>query len=115
MVQSHFDILQHLMSEDLTMSQLSDKISKTKPTVTTLIKRLKESGYVISFRSSEDERIHKVQITNKGKLQAEWAKKTLSAYELAVSEKVDLNNIKEAIQLMVLIKNAIIEFKESND
>lgn len=111
MVQSHFDILQHLTYGDLTMSQLSDKVGRTKPTITTLVKRLRNSGYVITYRTPEDERIHRVRITEKGQGQAEWAKKKLSTYGETVSGKVELSQIKDTIQLMESIERALIEAK----
>jgi len=111
MVQSHFDILQHLTYGELTMSQLSDKVNRTKPTITTLVKRLKKSGYLITYRTPEDERIHRVRITEKGKRQAEWARQKLSAYEAAVSEQVNLNQIQATIQLMKSIESALIDAK----
>lgn len=107
MVQSHFDILQQLMAGELTMTKLADQVSRTKPTVTTLVKRLKKHGYVKVYKAMEDKRITKVRLTEKGLAQAEWARKTLNAYEASIIDLVDVHKMEEAIILMEKITDIL--------
>lgn len=108
MVQSHFDLLQHLSIDgDLTMSQLTECINRTGPTVTTLVKKLKVHGYLTTYKTPEDERINKVRLTAKGSKQAEWAKNKLNHYEASVSETIDKDRVKDAIKLLSDVRDLL--------
>jgi MarR family transcriptional regulator, organic hydroperoxide resistance regulator len=66
-VPSHGDILVHLFTgEKYTMKELAEKIHRTKPTVTVLIGKLVDLGYVVKEKSSEDSRVTFVGLTGKG-------------------------------------------------
>lgn len=66
-VPSHGDILQLLRTgERYTMQQLAEQIHRTKPTVTVLVAKLVELGYVSKERAAEDNRITYVRLTEKG-------------------------------------------------
>lgn len=66
-VPSHGGILVLLYSgEDYTMKDLADKIHRTKPTVTVLVEKLVNLGYVSKEKSSEDSRVTFIRLTEKG-------------------------------------------------
>ena len=66
-VPSHGDILIQLFSgEQFTMKVLAEKIHRTQPTVTVLVDKLVNLGYVIKEKSSEDSRITFIRLTEKG-------------------------------------------------
>jgi DNA-binding MarR family transcriptional regulator len=66
-VPSHGGILSLLFSgEKYTMKDLSDKIHRTKPTVTVLVDKLVDLGYVTKEKSYEDSRITFISLTEKG-------------------------------------------------
>lgn len=101
MVQTHYDILQNLNdSGDLTMSQLANRIHRTGPTVTALVKKLKAHGYLETYKTPEDERFSMVRLSDKGSRQAEWARNSLSDFETSLPQSIDPIRIQEAIQLM---------------
>jgi DNA-binding MarR family transcriptional regulator len=67
-VPSHGDILHILMSEErCTMKELAEKIHRTKANVTVLVDKLVECGYVNKEKSTEDNRVTYVTLTEKGK------------------------------------------------
>jgi DNA-binding MarR family transcriptional regulator len=66
-VPSHGDILNILFCEEhCTMKDLAIKIHRTKPNVTVLIDKLVECGYVEKEKSTEDNRITYISLTEKG-------------------------------------------------
>jgi DNA-binding MarR family transcriptional regulator len=66
-VPSHGDILAQLLNgEKYTMKDLAEKIHRTKPTVTVLIDKLVNLGYVTKEKSSEDSRVTFIGLTEKG-------------------------------------------------
>jgi MarR family transcriptional regulator, organic hydroperoxide resistance regulator len=66
-VPSHGDILNILFHEErCTMKDLALKIHRTKPNVTVLIDKLVECGYVKKEKSTEDNRITYISLTEKG-------------------------------------------------
>jgi len=66
-VPSHGDILALLFSgEQFTMKVLAEKIHRTQPTVTVLVDKLVNLGYVTKEKSSDDSRITFIRLTEKG-------------------------------------------------
>ena len=66
-VPSHGDILVILFQgEKYTMKKLADKINRTKPTVTVLIEKLVEYGFVEKEKSYTDSRVTYIKLTKKG-------------------------------------------------
>ncbi len=67
LVPSHGDILLQLFRhEDVTMQELSERIHRDPSTVTTLVKKLVDSGYVQTRKSPEDRRRTEVSLTKLG-------------------------------------------------
>jgi len=67
LVTSHGDILFALFNnKKLTMAEISEKISKDKSTVTALVSKLVDYGYVEKIKDSLDSRITYVSLTTKG-------------------------------------------------
>ena len=66
-VPSHGDILVLLFGgEQLTMQEIAGKIHRTKPTVTVLVNKLVELGYVTKEKSDTDNRVTHIALTKKG-------------------------------------------------
>ena len=77
MVISHGNILLSLLVHgELTMSELTTKIHRTAPTTTTLVKKLKKEGLVISRKSDSDNRVNLVSLADKGRQHCD----TMEAY-----------------------------------
>ncbi len=67
-VVSHGDILYALFQkEKLTMAEIAGKIDKDKSTVTALVNKLVQYGYVSKERDTEDARVIYVALTAMGK------------------------------------------------
>ncbi len=67
LVPSHGDILAALYANDkMTMKDIADKIHRTSPTVTVLIDKLEQYGYVKRLPSDEDSRYTYISLTSKG-------------------------------------------------
>lgn len=67
-VPSHGKILYALFKNNsLSMNELSEKIQKTPQTVTTLVKKLEDMGYIKSNKLRTDRRTTIVELTEKGK------------------------------------------------
>ena len=65
---AQFDVLQRVYwGGDSTMSNLSHRLGVAKSTITGLITKLKEAGYIEYSVLEEDHRMRKVVITPKGK------------------------------------------------
>lgn len=66
-VPSHGDILALLFAgEHLSMQEIAAKIRRTKPTVTVLVNKLVELGYVTKEKSDTDSRVTHIALTAKG-------------------------------------------------
>lgn len=66
-VPSHGEILVHLFDgTEYTMKELAEKIYRTKPTVTVLVDKLVDFGYVTKQKSLEDSRVTFIRLTEKG-------------------------------------------------
>jgi MarR family transcriptional regulator, organic hydroperoxide resistance regulator len=62
-----FDALQYLVNDsDLTISELSSRLYLAPSTITDLVDRMEKSGLVERIRGSEDRRIVKVRVLQKG-------------------------------------------------
>jgi DNA-binding MarR family transcriptional regulator len=67
LVPSHGDILIRLYQEGpLSMSRLSERVDRRKNTLTVLVRKLQESGYVTCTPDSSDGRVLRVSLTPKG-------------------------------------------------
>lgn len=67
-VPSHGDILMQLFAHDaLPMAALAEAIGKDPSTVTALVRKLADAGYVEKAPSSRDRRVCEVRLTNAGR------------------------------------------------
>lgn len=67
-VPSHGDILAMLFAQErCTMQEIAAKIHRTKPTVTVLVNKLAELGYVQKEKSDTDSRVTYITLTDKGR------------------------------------------------
>lgn len=66
-VPSHGDILIYLYKHNhVTMKELAEQIHRTKPTVTILVNKLVEYGYVIKEKDTSDKRTTYIKLTQDG-------------------------------------------------
>lgn len=63
---SHGNILVHLYrNDDLCMKDLAERINKDKSTITALVNKLVKLGYIRKVKDKEDNRITRIQLTEK--------------------------------------------------
>jgi len=66
-VPSHGEIMVNLFdNKEYTMKELAEKIHRSKPTVTILIDKLVDYGYVTKEKSLEDSRVTYIRLTQQG-------------------------------------------------
>ena len=81
LVPSHGDILDQLFNHDgLPMAALAEAIGKDPSTVTALVRKLSEAGYVTTAKNSVDRRVTEVRLTDAGR--------ALAASAMQVSERL---------------------------
>lgn len=105
-VVSHGDILYALFRKDrMTMAEIASRIGKDKSTVTTLVNKLVNLGYVIKERAAEDTRVIYVNLTPLGKklepLFAEISNRVLEVFYTNISEQEKL----ELLRILSKIDN----------
>ena len=65
---AHGDILMQLYTEDgLTVTELAQKTQRSKSTVSVLVDRLCENGYLVKWRLPNDQRTITVRLTEKAR------------------------------------------------
>ncbi|WP_234734080.1 MarR family winged helix-turn-helix transcriptional regulator [Tellurirhabdus bombi] len=92
--------------QEQTVSQIGEKVSLDSGTLTPLLKRLEQKGLVSRVRSSEDERVVQIKLTEQGKALQEKA--ALVPEQLANSMKA---SVAELIQLKKLIDQILANIK----
>jgi DNA-binding MarR family transcriptional regulator len=82
LVRSHVFILHTLMNgEEITMSELSDKLQVTKQNVTVLTDKLEKLGLVCRVASKKDRRVFFIRLSEKGtEFVGEHAEKIINAF-----------------------------------
>ena len=88
-----------------TFSELADKLAITKPSVTSIVKKLSEMGYVKKVQSNEDLRVHHIVLTPKGEHFTEMHDKT---HQMLASRLTQNLEGVEVEQLAILLKKIMV-------
>lgn len=94
---------------DLTLGDLSKRMSVHPSTITRVVDRLEKKGYVIRIRNQRDRRLVKVQLTPKGVELAKRAPNPMQGkmiYGLRRLKKEELYSIYKAMARLVAIMEA---------
>ncbi len=91
-----------------TLVELAAYQGVEKPTMSRTIHRLVELGY-LETTPTQDRREKKMQLTALGKEQYEKVRVALDAFEESILEGVSEEELEEAIQMMIDIRNRITE------
>jgi DNA-binding MarR family transcriptional regulator len=87
-----------------TFSELADQLDVTKPSVTALVKKLMQMGYVKKVQSQEDLRVYHIVLTAKGEQFTEMHDQT----HRLLAERLTQNlNEQEIHQMAVMLKKVI--------
>lgn len=95
----------------VTVSDLCDRMSLSKGTVSGIVTRLEEAGYVEKLRSEKDKRITYITFTNKGKTFAKEYKDTMNNSFNKIVENLTEDEIKELKENLLKIKKIFKENK----
>ena len=116
LVPSHGDILNQLFDhESMTMQELSANIGRDPSTVTTLVKKLVDAGYVQTKKGDKDKRRTEVSLTHKGSaLKREFASISESLCRVQMTD-IDVDDFETTCKTLAKIREnfnrAIIEKK----
>ena len=104
LVPSHGDILEQLFNHDvLPMAALAEAIGKDPSTVTALVRKLMDAGYVATAKNPVDRRVTEVRLTDAGRALggsvAQVSKKLLATMFAGLSND-ELNQTKSALMTM---------------
>ncbi len=112
LVPSHGDILVSLFfNGEMTKTEISNKIHRDRSTVTTLIKKLENLGYVSTKVNAKDSRSFIVLLTEKGKnIKDEFFEISDKLYRIAFKGMTD----DEVKTFQILIDKMYQNFKEES-
>lgn len=83
--------------KEQTVGQLGEKVFLDSGTLTPLLKRMEQKGMVMRIRGTEDERVVKLSLTEKGKALKERAKdipqKLMESMQVSEAELLELKTI----------------------
>jgi DNA-binding MarR family transcriptional regulator len=103
----HFMILNILSQSDaLAMSEISRRLSVSKPQLTAMVEKLFRMGLVNRVQGERDRRILQVSITEKGKIVVDQTKELVArslAQKLSLLGEDDLKSFSTAIKNIVII------------
>lgn len=91
----------------VTVSDLCKKMSLSKGTVSGIVKRLEEAGYVQKLRSNEDKRVTYIIFTDRGMEYAKEFKDTMNNSFNKIVEKLTEDEIVELKNNLLKIKRII--------
>jgi DNA-binding MarR family transcriptional regulator len=110
-VPSHGDILVKLYENDgLSIKELAESIRRTQPTVTVLVNKLEQFGYVERAKQEEDARITSIMLTEKGRALEPVFREVSDALNETIYGGLTES---ESIQLEALLEKVIARFQSS--
>jgi DNA-binding MarR family transcriptional regulator len=94
--------------EEQTVNQLGEKLQLDSGTLTPLLKRMEQKEFLARTRSTKDERVVNISLTEKGKAIKAKAKCVPEQImnSIGVSEE-DLTNLKNSITKIINTKNKL--------
>jgi len=90
-------------SEDLTFSDLADRMHISKPAVTASANKLIEKGLATKKRSGEDRRLYYLNLTDKGREVYNVSKSANKRFEELIRERLSKEEVDELIRLLTVI------------
>lgn len=83
-----------------TISELSDTLNVSKPTVTESIKKLERGGYITKHRCTVDARIYYIELTERGSKLANLEKLSVIRLVDLISEKLTKEEVEHLVQAL---------------
>lgn len=89
-----------------TLGELSNKLGLSKPSITAIVEKFVQGGYVVKVKSDEDRRVSHLHLGDKGKLIAQLHDDIHSRIEEFLTKSLDC---KETEQLTAILSKAVSE------
>jgi len=103
----NYSLLQYIFTigatEDLTFSDLADRMHITKPAVTASANKLIEKGLATKKRSGEDRRLYYLSLTDKGREVYNVSKSANKRFEELIRERLSKEEVDELTRLLAEI------------
>lgn len=107
LVPSHGDILMQLFANDeLSMAELASAIGKDPSTVTALVKKLADAGYVKTEKSEMDRRVTNVGLTKKGRALESSVSNISESLIDAMESELTADRLKDVRQALLTMKDS---------
>ncbi len=90
-----------------TISQMAERLSVTKPTVTTTVRKFIEEGYLKRIQSEGDRRIFWLELTNRGRKVIQTYYKIHKDFSHKICEVLDTREAQELIKILEKILRKI--------
>ncbi|TGL62852.1 MarR family winged helix-turn-helix transcriptional regulator [Leptospira sarikeiensis] len=104
LVPAHGGVLFALGKEGpLTMSELAKTLDRTNSTVTALLDKMEEFGYVKRSKPFEDERITSAELTEKGKLTLEKVQKASKTTLSKLNQNLEPGEREDFMRILIKI------------
>lgn len=87
-----------------TLGELTNKLGLSKPSITAIVEKLVQSGYVVKVKADDDRRVSHIHLGDKGKMIAQLHDDIHSRIEEFLTESLDS---RETEQLTTILSKAI--------
>mgnify|MGYP000156244411 CR=1 FL=1 len=102
--------LSHDKQQVINVSQISNKLQVTSPTVTELIKNLSSKGYIERCTDAKDKRVVDIKLTSKGE---KFVQKVLSYYDTLFSGLIERLGEEQSEKLVELLDQVCLYLNET--
>ena len=94
----YLDVINEL--ENPTLGEIAKKLALSKPSITAIIEKLVQSGYIVKVKSDADRRVSHIHLGDKGKMIAQLHNDIHSRIEAFLTESLN-NSEKEQLTRML--------------
>ena len=113
---SHGDILQELFARNvISMQELAAAINRDPSTVTALVKKLNALGYTTTQKSTHDQRVTEVRLTEEGRAIQEEINGISEALQTTQMEGMSEEEVIAAMDVMERIRQNFLDANEARD
>lgn len=112
LTRSQLDILRYLKNakkDHVNQKDIEEFFHISNPTVTGLLNRLEQKGYVVRLQSPNDKRIRYIQITEKSEDIEKKIKKHISRSENIISKGLSAADKEQLFILLAKVKDNLLE------
>ncbi len=97
-------------SDEIPMTELSDKLHITKPAVTNLVDRLEKKKYIQRIAHEDDRRVHRIKIESKGEKIVRCMQSSILQYLLKALEEFQPKERQTIIRFYEQLSKTLDEF-----